>query len=109
MPAVLTRIARCKAQHFERENGEHAGHGIEDKTPEEGQTQRQQQSHIWTGGGSASGTRRLAFKACWRDGTRDDIHQQMLGLRWIAQPGIRTPLIGDREGQASCVIGERGR
>ena len=42
MPAVLTRITRSKAQHFERENGEYAGHGIEDKTPEEGQTQRQQ-------------------------------------------------------------------
>ena len=56
MPAVLARIARGKAQHFEREDGEYAGHGIEDKTPKERQTQRQQQRHILARGGSAIGT-----------------------------------------------------
>ena len=104
---MLAGIAGGKAQYFERENGEHAGHGIEDETSEEGQPQRQQQGHIRTSGGRVGNARSLGLKRRWRDRTGGNIHQQMLGLGRVTEPRIRTALISHRKGQPRLAIGER--
>ena len=107
VPAVLAGIAGGKAQHLERENGEHAGHGIEDKTSEKGQPQRQQKGHIGTSGGRVGDTRSLRLKRRWRNRTGVDIYQQMLGLGRVAEPRICTALISHRKRQLRLAIGQR--
>ena len=99
--AVVLRAAG-ETQHLQRQDGEHAGHQVEDGAPEKGQQQHVQQR---TGAGIPGCGRLPGRQRCGApgrlaraDAAGAEVHREILYLRRITQAGVGAALRAQGQG-----------